>query len=120
MASKKFKTSSYCIVGRQYSRRGKKVSQPEMVKVFHVQGCNNCNGKLSGPSNDSKLKVDGLRHLARNIGKFLAQVRKKTNHGLSLETWAKTGNEEKTKNPRAASRTIPDVTSDKLYRGKYR
>ena len=120
-SSEKFQSDSYCVGGRHKSgttnivgeiRNNKKTGKE--IKLL-VGKCVICNRKKSMIVSDSVIQAEGLGDFFKNLGKKGLNVSKKMaknvlkNPRRALEIGANVGTAFASRNPKAASTSLPEV-----------
>ena len=116
MSSQKFKEDSYCVGGRHRSATTKiYVGITSKVSKVLTGYCSMCNRKKTMTFPDNTIKAKRLGSFFKNLGKISAKSGKKIanialkNPGRFLEIGAKVATAVASRNPKAASSTIPEV-----------
>ena len=136
MNSQKFKTTSYCVGGKNYSGTKKITGEitvnkktGKQIKLL-VGKCVICDRKKSMIVSDNTIQAEGLGDFFKSLGKISAKAGKKSaknalsNPGRALDSTAKIATAAATKSPKAASSTLPEVinfhhSGKGLYLGKF-
>ena len=117
MSFNKFKSNSYCVGGKHYSKtsnivgditQNKKTGAP--VKLLRGT-CAVCKRNKSLIVSDQTIQAEGLGDFFTGVGKAAKNVGKKilNNPGRALELAANIGTAAASKNPRMIAATAPDI-----------
>ena len=108
----KFKTNSYCVVGRNYSGtnniRGFITSKgTKMLKG----SCVKCKTNKSRAVSDATIEAEGLKDFFKSVGRATVNFGKKVAYKTvrTLEIASKIGSAAASRNPRAALSATPDL-----------
>ena len=136
MNSQKFKTISYC-VGEKHRSGTKNITGEITINKktgrenkLLVGKCVICNRKKSMIVSDNTIKAEGLSSFFKNLGKISAETGKKLatnvlkNPTRALEIGANVATAAASRNPKAASSTLPEVIKfyqerQSLHLGKF-
>ena len=116
MIFNKFESNSYCVGGRHRSATtktyGNKASKDNKVLTGYSSSCNR---KNSMTVSDKTIKAEGLGSFFKNLGEISAKAGKKLatnalkNPARFLEIGANVATAAASRNPKAASSTLPEV-----------
>ena len=132
----KFKTDSYCVVGRHRSVTKNIVGDITINKksgkevILLVGKCMICDRRKTMIVSDNVIQAEGLSDFFKNLGKISAKAGEKLaknvlkKPGRALDLTAKIATAAATKSPKAALSTLPEVinfylTGKGLYLGKF-